>query len=329
MFFAIVVLIVAAPLLAQVTGMTNIKVDIEEWDVPTPNSLPHDPAVAPDGSLWYTGMESNTLGRLDRKTGVIKEYHLKTANSGPHGLVSDKEGNIWFTANYKGYIGRLNPRTGAVSEYPMPDPHARDPHTLIFDQKGVLWFTVQASNFVGSLDPQTGMIRLKRVPTPNSRPYGIITDRRGIPFFCELGTNKMASINPETMEITEYELTKAARPRRLTLAERDMIYYSDFARGYLGRLDSVTGKAEEWPSPGGPDSRPYGIAVTSDGAVWYSESGVRPNTIVRFDPKTKTFANWPIPSGGGVVRHMVATPGDDLYIACSGVNKVGIVRVVK
>ena len=28
---------------------------IREWDVPTPNSRPHDPAVAPDGALWYTG----------------------------------------------------------------------------------------------------------------------------------------------------------------------------------------------------------------------------------------------------------------------------------
>jgi virginiamycin B lyase len=61
--------------------------------------------------------------------------------------------------------------------------------------------------------------------------------------------------------------------------------------------------------------------------IWYSESGVRPDTIVRFDPKTKTFNTWPIPSGGGVIRHMVATPDGNIYIACSGVNKVGIVRV--
>jgi virginiamycin B lyase len=68
------------------------------------------------------------------------------------------------------------------------------------------------------------------------------------------------------------------------------------------------------------------MAATPDGALWYSESGVEPNTIVRFDPKTRKFASWPIPSGGGVVRHMVATPQGDLYIACSGVNKVGVVR---
>ncbi len=314
-------------LLTAAISTADVKVQIEEWDVPTPNSRPHDPAVGTDGSLWYTGMQSNTLGRLDPKTGKIKEYPLKIANSGPHGLVADKQGNIWFTANYKAYIGKFDPRTGKVTEYPMPDPSARGPHTPVFNQTGTLWFTVQEGNFVGRLDPKTGVIKLKPSPTPNSVPYGIAVNSKGIPFFCEFGTNKLAAINPNTMEITEYSLREGARPRRLAIQSDDMIYYTDFARGYLGWLDPNTGKIEEWASPGGREARPYGIAITPDGVVWYSESGIKPNTIVRFDPRTKAFATWPIPSGGGVVRNMASTVKGDLYIACSGVNKVGIVKV--
>jgi virginiamycin B lyase len=310
-------------------GLAAERVEIQEWDVPTLNSRPHDPAVAPDGSLWYTGMTSNTLGRVFPKAGEIKEFALKTPGSGPHGLAADKEGNIWFTANQKGYIGKLDPRTGIVTEYPVPDPAARDPHTPVFDQEGILWFTVQEGNFVGRLVPQNGRITLKKVPTPNSRPYGIAVNSKGIPFFCEFGTNKLASINPSTMEITEYLLPEGARPRRLAITSSDMIYYSDFARGHLGWMDPYRREIKEWPSPGGAGARPYGIAITPDGAVWYSESGVNPNTIVRFDPGTKAFATWPIPSGGGVVRHIVATLEGDLYIACSGVNKIGTVKVMR
>ena len=69
------------------------SVSIKEWDVPTASSRRHDPAVAPDGSLWYTGQMANKLGRLDPKTGQIKEFPLKTAESGAHGLVADREGN--------------------------------------------------------------------------------------------------------------------------------------------------------------------------------------------------------------------------------------------
>jgi virginiamycin B lyase len=101
------------------------KVAIREFDVPTPNSRPHDPEVAPDGSLWYTGQLANKMGRLDPKTGAIREYPVKTPDFGPHGLAADRDGNIWFTANSQAYIERLDPRTGNVTEYPMPDPRAR------------------------------------------------------------------------------------------------------------------------------------------------------------------------------------------------------------
>ena len=55
-------------------------------------------------------------------------------------------------------------------------------------------------------------------------------------------------------------------------------------------------KATEWASPGGPQSQPYGIAAVKD-VLWYSEAGVKPNTLVRFDPKTEKFQTWAIPSG--------------------------------
>ena len=53
---------------------------------------------------------------------------------------------------------------------------------------------------------------------------------------------------------------------------------------------------------------------------------MEPNTLVRFDPATKQFTVTKIPSGGGVVRNMVATPEGELYLAESGVNKVAIVK---
>ncbi len=321
-WLCILALIVSASLVCAAA----VEVTIKEWAAPA-GTFPHDPAVAPDGSLWYTGMRSNTLGRLDPKTGAIKEYGLPTTESGPHGLAIEKYGAIWFTANFKGYIGRLNPATGEVKEYPMPDRSARDPHSLVIDKNGIIWFTVQQGNFVGRLDPASGRIRLKHSPSRNSLPYGIALDSKQVPFFCEFGTNKIGRINPDTMEVSEYRLPQGSRPRRLAIAADDTIYYSDYARGKLGHLNPVSGKVREWSSPGGSKSKPYGIAATPDGAIWYSESGVTPNTVVRFDPKTETFSRWAIPSGGGVVRNMVATPNGNLYLACSGQNMLAIVYV--
>ena len=312
---------------AVALGAGGANVVIKEWDVPTPHSRPHDPAVAPDGSLWYTGQMANKLGRLDPQTGQFKEFPLKTPDSGPHGLVADRDGNIWFTAVFKGYVGKLNPATGEITEYHMPDARATDPHTPVFDQQGILWFTLDESNFVGRLDPRTGEVKLKQVPTAHAVPYGIVVLASGVPYFCEFGTNKLASIDPKTMTITEYAVPQGARPRRLAVAPDGTIFYTDYERGYLGHFDPASKKVEEWKSPGGDGSEPYGITVTGDGIVWYSESGVKPNTLVRFDPKTKSFASTPVPSGGGVIRNMAATKDGRVYLACSGVNKVGIAQL--
>src|SRR5215470_3177722 len=111
----------------------TLSVQIKEYEVPTPKSRPHDPTVAPDGSLWYTGQAANKLGRLDPKTGEFKEYPLKTPSSGPHGLVADKQGNIWFTAISGGYVGKLDPKTGEVTEFRATGGTEIDPHTPVLD----------------------------------------------------------------------------------------------------------------------------------------------------------------------------------------------------
>ena len=320
-----------AATLVTFASIVTLSAPIKEYEVPTPRSRPHDPALGPDGSLWYTGQGANKLGKLDPKTGEFKEYPLKRPDSGPHGLVADKDGYIWFTAIAAGYIGKLNPTSGEIAEYRPSGGAKIDPHTPVFDHDGILWFTNEETNYIGRLDPKTGQMTLKKSPTPHAVPYGIVILQNNVPIFCEFGTNKLATIDPRTMTIHEYTLPASrARPRRIALAPDGTVFYTDYARGYLGHFDPAAGKMlKEWASPGGADSEPYGIAVTNDGEVWYSESGVSPNTLIRFDPKSETFSSEQIPSGGGVVRNMVATPDRRLYLACSGVNKVAVVDVSK
>jgi virginiamycin B lyase len=300
-----------------------IEVAIREWDVPTPGSRPHDPLVARDGSIWYAGINASILGHFDPATARFKEYKLRP-NSGPHGLVDDNQGNIWFTGQAGHYVGKLDPKTGNVTEYKLSHPDARSPHTPILDPKGNLFFTTSGNNFVGRVNGSTGEVTMVR---QESNPYGILVNSRGVPFFTLFGTNKLASIDPETMKIQEYVLPNPdIRPRRIAITSDDVIWYGDYARGYLGSYDPKTGRFKEWPSPSGPPSQIYGITVVND-VVWYNESGVRPNTIVRFDPKTEKFQSWIIPSGGGVVRHMMPDKNGNIWIAGSGVNKIGVVEV--
>jgi virginiamycin B lyase len=313
------------PAAAQVAG--PVQATIRLWDVPTLGSRPHDPLATTDGTIWWTGQLANKLGRVDPKTGAIREYSLKSPHTGPHGLTEDRDGNIWFTGNATGLIGKLDPKTGLTTEYKLPDPKAKDPHTLVFDHDRILWFTVQQANMLGRLDPKTGDIKLVSPPTLRARPYGMAVNSKNVVHFVEFGSNKVATIDSKTMAIKEYVLPNAAaRPRRIAISPDDIVWYTDFSRGFLGRLDPATGRVTEWQSPSGPKSEPYGIVYTK-GALWYNESFAKPNTIVRFDPKTEKFQTWTIPGGGDIVRNMSVTPDGNPVTANSLVNQVGLVEI--
>ena len=236
-----------------------VQASIKLWNVPTLGSRPHDPVATKDGAIWWTGQLSNKLGRVDIKTGAIREYTLKTPHTGPHGLREDKDGNIWFTGNHAALIGKLDPKTGLVTEYKMPDPKVKDPHSLEIAADGKIFFTAQQSNVVGRVDPASGEVKLVPVPTPRARPYGIMINAKGVPVFCEFGTNKIATLDPNTLEIKEYTLARsglAAAPHRAG-RRRGLLF------GLLARLPR---------SPQPRDRRAQGMAVAERAeirAVWH------------------------------------------------------------
>ena len=301
-------------------------VTIKEWMAPTLGSRPHDSHAAADGSIWWTGQFASKLGRLDPRTGQIREFDLP-ANTQPHGLAEDAEGNIWYTGIQKGVIGKLDPKTGQVREYPITEAGVRGPHTPILDKKnGVMFFTLQ-SGHVGRITLATGEMVIRKTPSDNTYPYGIRLNSQSVPWYVDFRGNRIGSVNPKTLAIEEFTLPNPdARPRRLAITPDDVIWYADFARGTLGRFDPKTGQVKEYPSPGGKKSEPYAITAIGN-IVWYSESGVRPNTMVRFDPQTEKFQTFAIPSGGGVLRHFESTAQGNIVTANSGVNKIGLIEI--
>lgn len=312
------------PLTAQARPAVS-TVPIQEWAVPWEKSRPRDPAVAADGRIWFVGQAGNYIAVLEPATGEFERYEIESGTH-PHNLVLDGEGNVWYAGNRNARIGRLDPETREIRTFPMPDSAARDPHTLVFAPDGTLWFSVQQGNRVGRLDTTTGAVRLAESPTPRSRPYGIVVAPDGRPWFTEFGANKIATVDPATMRIREYSLpAERARPRRLALTSDGSVWYVDYTRGYLGRLDPQTGEVREWAAPSGEVSLPYAMTVDEKDRLWFVETGVQPNRLVSFDPRTERFTTvTPIAeSGGGTVRHMVHHPESDAIWFGTDRNTIG------
>ncbi len=288
---------------ASAADATN-PIQIEEWDVPFAGR-PRDPDPASAEEIWFVGQSGHYLAHFDVATGAFDRVDLDDG-PGPHNLIVGADGIVWYAGNRKGYIGRYDPRTGTIDKIPMPDAAARDPHTLVFDEEERhIWFTVQGGNYVGRMRVADQAVDLIPVPTSGARPYGIILDAGGVPWVALFGTNKLASVDPVTLTLTEHELPEGARPRRIGSTGDGAIYYVDYGRGFLGRLVPATGDFGEWPMPSGRNARPYGMAVDSEDRIWFVETGTSPNNFVGFEPADEAFFSvTPIPSGAGSVRHM-------------------------
>jgi virginiamycin B lyase len=301
-----------------IAGDANIE--IIEWQVPTLGQRSRDPIEAPDGSIWWTGMWASLAGRLDPKTGHMKEYPLPPT-ARPHSILPDREGNIWYTGNSNATVGKLDPATGEVKEFKT---QSRDPHTAVFHPNGKLYFTAQGAGMMGRLNPNTG--ELREVKT-EARPYGIKVGPNGHLWIAHNGTNKIARMHPDTLELKFYEVPNTrTRIRRLDLDSDGMIWFVNSSMGKIGRLNPENGEIKQWDSPSGPSSHPYALAVIND-VVWYNESGMRPDTLVRFDPKTEQFQSWAIPSGVGIVRNMWVTKDKNLLIHQTSSNRIGLVKI--
>ncbi len=307
-----------------------LKLRFEEWQVPTLGQRSRDPVEDQQGDIWWVGQWGDILGRLDPRTGKMDEIRLPRGAK-PHSVNIGPNGFAWYTGNKNATIGRVDPATAEITEYSMPDPAARDPHTAEFDANGIMWFSLQSSNMIGRLDPATGDVKLVPSPREKSRPYGVKIATDGTIWVACNGANCLLRVDPETMDVTEITLPQERTTvRRLDIDPDGVIWWVNSRLGGFGSYDPASGEIKEWASPSGPKSHPYAIAIF-DGAVWYNESGVRPDMLVRFEPETETFQSWPIPSGpvyGGILRHMRTTlDGKALLIHQSGTNHIARVTV--
>lgn len=292
---------------------------VQEWSVPTPR-FARDPAIAPDGSVYIAVMSGNKVARFDPKAKAFKEWDLPPAHR-PHGLLVDKRGMVWTTGNGNGTIGRLDPATGKMIEYKTPSGGG-GPHTLIItDDQSTIWFTMQSGNKVASLDTKTGAI--KEYATSGG-PYGLALDKAGNVWFCRMGDNKMGRLDPRTGQMSEVDMGRGSRPRRVATAPDGTLWVALYGNGRLARLDPAAMKVvKEYPLPGG-NAGPYAVTTDGAGMVWINE--INTDTVVRFDPKTEQMRVVQLPSSNAGIRKMVTDAGGRLWYMGSHNGRLGVIE---
>ncbi len=243
-----------------------------EYPLPRRGAFPHDPAVAPDGSVWYTDQANSFIGRLDPATGRIREYTLPPEAKDPHTPIFH-EGLLWFTAQRSNLIGRLDPKTGEVKLFPVATPHAL-PYGIAEGPGGALWVALFGTNKLAHVVPESGAIHEIDLPNLQARPRRLVVDGKGRVWFADFGASRLGMLDPARRAIREWDTPDPyGKPYGITVGPDGRIWYEESSRAKVVAFDPATEQSEEVAIPT-PGAIVRNMAVDSRrGRIWLALSG--------------------------------------------------------
>ena len=305
--------------LASAAGLPAV---VEEWDVGDRASVQHDIVVHPQGYVYSVDTTKDFLYRLDPRSGERTAFKIPDgglplagvfhntnnvlppnadAHVAPHSLQVAPDGRIWVTLCLGNKIGVFDPQTATWNL--IDQKEGLYPHTIRFDHKGRAWYTLALSNHVAMIDPETGDQKVIRLP---ARTWGQAVAVRVTPWFLTLG--KWIP-QPETAS----EGAMLPVPYGIDIAPDGGVWFSQLNVRRIGRIDPETGSYElfDTPFPG-----PRRLRFDAQGNLWIP--GFSAGVLARFNPQTKEFKTWPLPT---------SPPGTETPYALNVDRRTGMVWV--
>jgi streptogramin lyase len=324
----------------------DTKVIITEYDLPRPDSHPHEAAVSKDGKIWYSDEAEGTLGLLDPATGAIKEwrdpYDKPGYPGGFHDLEVDRDGNPWLGRHeFNGFV-KFDKQTEQFVNYTIPNvsPYTR-PTFLSLRPDGKIWLKDNADYKIIAFDPKTGEytgyaeypadVNLKseepatvggtRSGQLHHSIYGMNVDSQGNAYGADIGVGNIIKVDAKTGKTTMYPTpTPNSGARRMHVDSSDHIWIGEWWANQIAMFDPETEKFQEWPVPI-PWYGPYDAALDKAGNVWTGSMSV--DTILRLNPKTGEFRKYAMPLLGVNVRRIDVDNNGKSPVFWVGENRQG------
>ena len=258
-----------------------------------------DLAADSQGIVWATERVSGMLGRFDSKTLTYTRIAPPQGKSSERSLSSvavDSQDHVWFTDNGpNGLLIEYDPKDRKFATYPIPVPPNLGPAVVqLRFLDGNIWGTgLQASQIV-SMNIDTG--KWRQVPiSKGSLPYGLAIGGDKNLWYASNYDNQVVRLEPETGELTRYKVPTPKSDLRRMQADADgNVWTVGIASGKLVKVEYRTGKVTEF-SPPTQDSGPFAVDVDRKrNLIWFGEMNAR--KLGRFDPRSKTFAEFAVPS---------------------------------
>lgn len=219
---------------------------------------------------------------------------------------------LWGADIQKNRLLMLDPATGGTVWFDVPHPSATGPHTILGDEHGNVWLSLLESDQLARFNPTTRQWKLYALRPSDMDPknffggqaivhdisfgedYELRTDMKGQIWLTLIGTNKLASLNPETGEVHHYDAPPVQGRDPLNISLYSVLLSKDggcawFTQlmGSIGCLNTRTLKLESmFKPPSG--SGPRRLSIDPDQNLWvpYFGSG----QILKYDTSKRKIA---------------------------------------
>ncbi len=276
-----------------------------------PKRATHTITFAGDGTVFTADRGSRgAIYHINPTTGVWEEFK---GVGGSESITADGDGTVWY-----GGWKHFDPKTGKVDEYKLDvGPKGRNIgiSTSIFDSNGDQWGTQLGSGGFAKWDRKTDKVTWWDVPVYRSRPYGVTIDHNDVIWFGDYHNSGVTSFDPKINKFRHYRLTAQAptNMRRPGADSQNNIWQATWGSyGYnsagLFKLTPSTGEVKEYKLTI-PYANPYDSDPDDEDNVWLSTD----NYVVKFDPKTEKFTNYPVTVRTDLARLTITAQGAVWY----------------
>ncbi|GAC1447063.1 MAG: hypothetical protein PVSMB5_31960 [Ktedonobacteraceae bacterium] len=195
-------------------------------------------------SLGFTEINTDSLGKLDVKTGRFTHYPLSPQHTiqtySPYGITLDPQGNVWFTEAATNNLGRLDPLTGTIQLFPLPGPH-NPLMEVASDSHGTIWATTFNSATLLKFDPRQATFSSYLAPDADrgiSGMYGLAITPQNEIWVTIAAPNVIARFDMPAKRFIYYQIpTENSSPLGIVYSAQHTIWFTESAGNQLGQLN--------------------------------------------------------------------------------------------
>ena len=155
---------------------------ITRFEIPVYSPQPWGITTGPDGDLWFTESEADSIGRFDpRSLKFQTSLSVPTPSGTPWGILLAPDKHIWFTERTGDKIAEVD-RSKKIREFSIAQP-ASYPEALTPGSDGDIWFTESQAQDIGRIDPRTGKFDHVMTLPSGDIPNGIASGANKNVFF--------------------------------------------------------------------------------------------------------------------------------------------------